>query len=366
MLKLSVAELENKVEKIFQIFGHNNEDAKLAAKALVAADLWGISSHGVRRLSYYAAKYKDYTIKPNAIFKTINETPSTLTLDANGGLGLIVGQRAIKIAIEKAKKYGTGWIAIRNSSHFGCGSYHAQFALSENMIGIVMTNASPIVSPTGSCERIFGTNPLTVSFPTSIDCPFNMDFSTSMTTCGYLEESKKIKTSLPLGIIIDTDGRHTTNINALDQEGCILPMGYSKEFDNSHKGYGLCAMVDLFCGVLSGANYGKWVPSFTVENKKQKEVVGSGIGHFIGVLDVNAFRPVQEYFTHMSNWLYMIKNSKRIDPKKEIFIPGEIEARKKTYHEQEGIIISKAAFDFIDSFGPQIFNNDEMLKQGRS
>ena len=350
MIKLDIIELENKVEKIFRVFGHDVEDAKLATKALIAADLWGIPSHGVQRLSYYAAKYKNNKINPNASFKTINETPSTLTLDANGGLGLIVGQQAIKLAINKAKKYGTCWVAIRNSSHFGCGRYHAQFALRENMIGIVMTNASPVVSPMGSCERIFGTNPLTVSFPTPIDFAFNMDFSTSMATWGYLEQVKKSKIPLPLGIIINSDGQHTTDISALDQDGCLLPMGYSKEFDNSHKGYALCAMVDLFCGVLSGANYGKWVPSFTIENEKLKDTVGNGIGHFIGVLDVKAFRPLQEYFMHMSNWFDMIKSSKRVDPKREVFIPGEIEAIKKTRHEKEGIIISKETFNFIDSF----------------
>ncbi len=349
MVTVSIPELASKVEKIFFSFGHSLEDARWAAEALIAADIWGIPSHGVGRLPHYIKKYASGAINPKAIPKVIAETPSTATLDGQEGQGLVIAQQAMRLAISKAKTCGTGWVAVRNSSHFGCGSFHTQLALPENMIGIAFSNGSPVVAPKGSTERLFGTNPIAVAFPTPGDLPFSFDFSTSMATCGFIAAHAKRKVNLPLGVVIDSAGEVTTNINVLDHNGAILPMGYNATFDNSHKGYALGAMVDLFCGVLSGANFGKWVPNFTISQDDSNETVGQGIGHFIGAIQIEAFRPREEYCEAITTWLNMVKKATPT-ASSTVFLPGEKEADHKTYHEAHGLHIPQEIFDLIESY----------------
>src|SRR5215204_4044921 len=150
---------------VFEKIGSNEEDAVLATRVLLSADVRGVDSHGIARLSGYVRLWDAKRVNACPQIKLLHQTPSTATVDGDGGLGLVVAPKAMQIAIDKAKQVGTGWVSVQNSNHFGIAAYHAMMALDQQMIGIAMTNASALVAPTFSKERMLGTNPICVAVP---------------------------------------------------------------------------------------------------------------------------------------------------------------------------------------------------------
>lgn len=311
-------------QQVFEACGMPVHQAAQAAEVLLAADMRGIDSHGVARLSGYVRLAEAGRANMKANPKVVHETPSTATLDADGGLGLISAAMAMDIAIEKAKQVGTGWVAIRNSNHFGIAAYHAMKALPHNMIGLSMTNASPLVAPTFSKERMLGTNPICIAVPAGTAQPFVVDMATSNAANGKLEIAQRKGEPIPVGWVQTKTGDDSTNAAELQQGGSLLPLG-------GHKGYGLGAAVDILSAVLSGANYGPWVPPFVAFLQPLDNLPGAGIGHFVGAMRVDAFRPVHEFHQHMDQWIERFKAAQRIDPNQPVLIPGEPEYM----HEQE-------------------------------
>lgn len=305
-------------EQVFIKCGMNEQDAKQAADVLIAADLRGIDSHGVARLSGYVRLYEANRANMNAQHKIIYETPSTATIDADQGLGLVVAPKAMDIAIEKAKNVGTGWVAIQNSNHFGIAAYHAMKALPNNMIGIAMTNASPLVAPTYSKQRMLGTNPICYAFPAGKHLPIVIDMATSAAANGKLEIAQRTGKPIPNNWVQTKNGDESTNANELSNGGSLLPLG-------GHKGYGLASLVDILCGVLSGANYGPWVPPFVAFLNPLENLPGNGIGHFLGAMRIDAFRPADDFKNHIDNWIDAFKNAEKIDTNQHVIIPGEPE-----------------------------------------
>ncbi|MDZ4668261.1 MAG: Ldh family oxidoreductase [bacterium] len=321
-------------QQVFISCGMPLEDAILAADVLLSADLRGIDSHGVARLSGYVRLQEAGRANMHAKHRVIHETPSTATIDADEGLGLVVAPKAMELAIEKASQVGTGWVAIQNSNHFGIAGYHAMKALPHDMIGISMTNASPLVAPTFSKERMLGTNPICIAFPSGEQIPFVVDMATSNAANGKLEIAQQLNKEIPLGWVQTKDGADSTNANELKSGGALLPLG-------GHKGYGLGAAVDILSAVLSGANYGPWVPPFVAFLNPLENLPGNGIGHFLGAMRVDAFRPKSEFKLHMDLWIQRFKESQRIDPNQEVLIPGEPEYRMQKIREIEGIPLNE-------------------------
>jgi L-2-hydroxycarboxylate dehydrogenase (NAD+) len=180
--------------------GHSDAHAQLAADVLLAADLRGIDSHGVARLSGYVRLWEKQRVNAQPDIKVIHETPSTATVDADAALGLISAPFAMKIAIEKAKQCGSGWVSVMNSNHFGIAGFHSMMALEHDMIGFAMTNASPLVAPTFSKERLLGTNPISVAIPALNEQPFVLDMATSSAANGKLEIAQREGKSIPIGM----------------------------------------------------------------------------------------------------------------------------------------------------------------------
>ena len=257
----SYQQLFNFTKTIFQKIGCNNKNAETAAKTLLSADLRGIDSHGVARLSGYVRLWEVKRVNANPVIKIIHETPSTAVVDGDCGLGLIVAPFAMHIAIEKAKHVGTGWVSVQNSNHFGIAAHHAMMALDYDMIGIAMTNASALVAPTFSVDRMLGTNPICVVAPAGEEPPFVADMATTTAANGKLEILQRKNQQAPAGWIQDKDGNSSTDPHELKKGGALLPLGGDKEH-GSHKGYALGAIVDIFSAMLSGANYAPWVPPF--------------------------------------------------------------------------------------------------------
>lgn len=323
-------------KQVFIAIGHSEDDAHLAAKVLISADLRGVDSHGIARLKGYVRLWEVNRINAKPEIKLIHETPSTGVVDADQALGLVSGPKAMLIAIDKAKAVGTGWVSVKNSNHYGIAGYHSMMALEEDMIGISMTNASPLVSPTFSKERLLGTNPISVAIPAKNQPPFVADMATTTAANGKLEVLQRKNQDAPLGWVQDQDGQPTTNANGVKEGGALLPLGGDREHA-SHKGYILGSVVDIFSAVLSGANYGPWVPPFVSFIDPLDNLVGDGLGHFFGAMRVDAFRPKDDFLNHMDNWIERFRGSKAIDDKNPVLIPGDPEREMEVVRMKEGI-----------------------------
>jgi len=340
-------------QNIFIAMGCSHEHAKLAADVLLLADLRGIDSHGVARLTGYVRLWEKQRINPKPNIQIVHETPTTATVDGDAGLGLVVAPFAMQIAIEKAEKYGSGWISVRNSNHFGIAGYHALMAVEKDMIGFAMTNASPLVAPTFSNERMLGTNPMCYAFPAGNYPPVIVDMATSAAANGKLEIAQRLGKQVPEGWIQDKNGDYTTDPHALRTGGSLLPLGSDREH-GSHKGFGLSATVDILSAVLSGANYGPWVPPFVAFLDPSDNPVGKGIGHFLGAMRVDGFRPVDEFKTHMDNWVTRFKSASTINPNQKVIIPGEPELEAEIDRRKNGIPLVDAVANDLDELAKKL------------
>jgi len=339
--------------EIFKKIGCPEPQAQLATEVLLQADLRGIDSHGIARLSGYVRLWEAARVNPNPDIKIVHETPSTAVVDGDSGLGLVVAPKAMAIAIEKARIAGTGWVSVRNSNHFGIAGYHAMMALQHDMIGMAMTNASPLVAPTYSVERLLGTNPIAVAVPALTQPPFVADFATTTAANGKLEILQRKNAQAPIGWIQTKDGEPSTDPNETKSGGALIPLGSDREH-GSHKGFCLGAWVDIFSAVLSGANYGPWVPPFVAFLQPPADPVGKGIGHFFGAMRVDAFRPAQEFKEHMDNWITRFRNAKTITGQERVIIPGDPEREISALRVKEGIPLNPKVVEDLQALGKKL------------
>jgi LDH2 family malate/lactate/ureidoglycolate dehydrogenase len=321
---------------VFRAMGCSKPEAHKASEVLLSADLRGIDSHGLARLSGYVRLWEAGRINAKPQIKVVHESPSTAVVDGDAGLGLVVAPFAMEVAIAKAKTAGTGWVSVRNSNHFGIAGYHAMMALEEGMIGMAMTNASPLVAPTFSVERLLGTNPICVAIPANRNPPFVADFATTTAANGKLEILQRKNEPAPVGWIQTQEGAPSTDPHELKKGGALIPLGSDREH-GSHKGFCLGAWVDIFSAVLSGANYGPWVPPFVSFLSPPADPVGSGIGHFLGAMRVDAFRPADEFKDDMDNWIDRFRKAQTVPGQERVIIPGDPEREAQEDRLQHGI-----------------------------
>ena len=326
-------------KEVFLKMGCPTDDAKLASDVLVSADLRGIDSHGVARLIGYVRLWDAERINPTPDIKIVHETPSTAVVDGDAGLGLVVAPKAMEIAISKAEAVGTGWVSVKNTNHYGIAGYHAMMALEKDMIGMSMTNASPLVSPTFSTERMLGTNPIAVAVPADKQPPFVADFATTTAANGKLEILQRKGEDAPLGWIQDADGLPSTNPEELKQGGALLPLGGDR-VHSSHKGYCLGSIVDIFSAVLSGANFGPWAPPFVSFLPMPENPVGEGLGHFLGAMRIDGFRPADEFKENMDVWIERFRSAKTTSESSRVLIPGDPEREMEAIRKVDGIPIN--------------------------
>lgn len=323
-------------KSIFQKIGCSAAHADTATKALLSADLRGIDSHGIARLSGYVRLWEVKRVNAIPDIKIIHETPSTAVVDGDSGLGLVVAPFAMQIAIEKAKSAGTGWVSVQNSNHFGIAAHHAMMALAHDMIGMAMTNASPLVAPTFSIDKMLGTNPICVAAPAGNEPAFVADLATTTAANGKLEILQRKNKDTPAGWVQDAEGNPSTDANILKKGGALLPLGGDREH-GSHKGYALGAIVDIFSALLSGANYAPWVPPFPAYVPMPAQQPGKGIGHFLGAMRVDAFRPAADFKQHMDNWIKGFRNAKPVAGQEKVLVPGDPEREFEEERMKNGI-----------------------------
>jgi LDH2 family malate/lactate/ureidoglycolate dehydrogenase len=269
------------------------------------------------------------------------------------GLGLVVAPAAMKVAIEKANQAGTGWVAVKNTNHFGIAGYYSMMALNHDMVGISMTNASPLVAPTFSSERMLGTNPIAVAIPAGKQPPFVADFATTPAAYGKVEIQMRKNEDVPLGWIQNSDGNPTRDAHAAKKGGAMLPLGSDREH-GSHKGYCLSAIVDIFSAVFSGANYGPWAPPFLSYLPLANDAVGEGIGHFFGAIRIDAFRPADQFKLHMDQWIARFRKTKPVAGQKRVLIPGDPERELYQTRKNEGIPLLEAVVEDLQALGVKL------------
>src|SRR5438874_10273135 len=279
--------------EVFIHFGISAADAQQATDVLAKSDLRGIDSHGVARLHTYFEMLELGRINPKPNIKIVREKASVATVDGDNGLGLVVGPKANAIAMEKAEQYGSGWVSVCNTNHFGIAGYYPLKALEHDLIGLAMTNSTKLVAPLWGAEPMLGTNPIAIGFPGKEEPPIVIDMATSAVALGKIEMALRKGSAIPAGWGIDNRGAVTTNPDDIVRGGALLPLGSDREH-GGHKGYCLGIMVDILSGVLSGANWGPFAIPFALRNEIPTRSVGKGIGHFFGAMRIDAFIDADE------------------------------------------------------------------------
>jgi LDH2 family malate/lactate/ureidoglycolate dehydrogenase len=338
--KHTYQQLYNFITSLFISIGCKKEDAETVAEVLMAAELRGIPSHGLMRVSDYISLWKAGRINLTPDVKIIHETPSTLTVDADNGFGMIAAKKTMQFVIEKAKNIGMAWASVINSNHYGIAGFYSLMAAEKQMIGISGTNANPLVSPTWSISRMLGTNPLAVAIPSKSYPPFVADFATSPIARGKLALMEKEGKTIDLGFVQDKDGNPSRRPEILKEGGAIVTLGGDYEH-GGHKGYCMSAIIDIFSSVLGGANFGPFVPPQVSYIPIPQKQVGKGLGHFFAAYRADAFRPAEEFLQSMDEWITTFKQAKPDTHHEKVIIPGEPEYEKTNYHKEHGISVKK-------------------------
>ncbi len=319
--------LKRFVSSVFQNLGVPNDDATIAAEVLVMADLRGVDSHGVVRMSphnWYVKAIRDGLMNPRPQIRMVQETPAGALIEGDSGLGMVVGHGAAELAIKKARQVGVGFVGVRNSRHFGMSAYYAMLALPHDMIGISMTNAGRQVVPTFGQEAKYGTNPICVAAPAGEEMPFVLDMATTTAAAGKLEIAARLGKSIPLGWALDEEARPTTDPRVAQRGRKLLPLGGSRE-GGSHKGYGLAIMVEILCGVLTGTVAALSPPTTGVR------------GHFFGAINIASFRPVEEFRREMDLLIRELRRTRPAEGQERVYVAGEIEFETATERAANGI-----------------------------
>jgi L-2-hydroxycarboxylate dehydrogenase (NAD+) len=336
--------LLNFTKNVFLKMGCSEKHSEIIADVFLAAELRDISSHGMIRIKDYYELWKAGRININPNVRIVHESPSTAVVDGDGAVGMVAARRSMEIAIEKAGNAGTGWVATRNSNHFGIAGYYSMMALKHDMIGICLTNANPLVAPTFSISRMMGTNPIAVVIPAGKQPPFVADFATTPIARGKLAVAEKKGEKVALGFVQDKTGKPTDDPSILKSGGSMLTLGGDR-LHGSHKGYCLSAIVDIFSAVFSGANFGPFVPPSVAYLPVLDKKVGEGTGHFFGALRIDAFQPADEFKTKMDEWILTFRSSIPAAGEKRVLIPGDPEREAEERIIREGIKLVPAIKD---------------------
>ncbi len=323
-------------KEVFVKIGCSEHDAEITAKVFLAAELRGLPSHGMIRIKDYYQLWGANRVNTKPNIRIVHQTPSTAVVDGDGAIGMVAATKSMEIAIEKAEKCGSGWVSTRGSNHYGIAGFYAMMALEYDMIGLSMTNANPLVAPTFSVSRLLGTNPIAVAIPAGNQPPFVADFATTPIARGKLAVAEKKGEKTLSGYIQDKNGNPSNDPSILKEGGSMLTLGGDYEH-GSHKGYCLSAVVDIFSAVLSGANFGPFVPPSVAYLPLLNKKVGEGTGHFFGAMRIDAFQPADQFKAKMDEWVSTFRAAKSAPGKPAVKIPGDIEREKEAIIRKEGI-----------------------------
>jgi LDH2 family malate/lactate/ureidoglycolate dehydrogenase len=335
--------LKRFVGSAFEKLGVPKDDAEIAATVLVMADLRGVDTHGVIRVSpstWYVKWLREGSMTPTPNIHVVTENGSTALMDGDAGMGMVIGHRAMELAIQKGKSSGVGMVGVRNSRHFGMAAYYAMLALPHDMIGIAMTNASRQVVPTFGREAKYGTNPICVAVPANSEIPFVLDMATTTAAAGKLEVAARHGKAVPLGWALDQNAEPTTDPKIAQKGRRLLPLGGTRE-GGSHKGYGLAIVVEVLCGVLTG--------TITALNTPQEPR-----GHFFGAIRIDSFRSPEEFKNDMDRLIRELKSTPLIKGQERVLVAGEIEFETAKERARWGIPLHISVLEGLKELSAQL------------
>jgi len=359
---LDAKTLENFMKDVFIGLGVPDDDAKIIANVLITSDLRGIDSHGVQRLKMYYDRIKEGIYEVKTKIDVIKDGPTTALWDGNCGMGHVIAYKAMQTAIEKAKKYGLGAVAVRNSTHFGIAGYYSLMAIKEGMIGLAVTNARPSIPPTFGVEPMLGTNPLTIGAPTDENFPFLIDCATSIIQRGKVELYSRINKPMPENTVINDKGEVMTDPNEILSEmvkrrAALLPLGGKGEETSGYKGYGYATVVELLSAALQNGIFLR--DTLGIEEKGQKRLK---VGHFFLAINTEAFIGLNSFKETAGNIMRGLRSAK-LDPKAEkIYTAGEKEYNAEEERKQSGIALNKSLQDDIKTMQEELKLNKYQFK----
>ncbi len=329
--------------------GVDDRDAQLTSEILTAADLRGIESHGIARLRwFYVDRIRMGTVNPRPNYRVVRETPSSILLDADNGLGHPVSHLAMERTIAKAATSGIAFGAVRNSNHYGIAGYYAMMALPHDMIGISSTDSIHFAVPTFGRDRMQGTNPFAVAIPAGEEDPFVLDFATTTVTYGKLEVYERRGKKLQPGWAVDGEGKPTDDPGARHW-GALLPLGGFGTEHGGHKGYGLGALSEILCAVLSGAPFGTDLS--VIEGPEHP---GGVTGHFFGAIRIDVLRDLTEFKRDVDAALRAYKTSTPIAGYERVKVAGEVEYENAAAYKVHGIPHVERVWEDLDKLADEI------------
>lgn len=319
------ADLVDLGARILGSYGVPEADARLVADSLVTADLWGHPSHGLLRLGWYTARLESGVMNPVTDPQTVVDGGAVAVLDGRDGIGQIVTDRASRQAVDRARRYGIGVVAVRNSNHFGTAAYWTRRIADEGCVGILTTNGSPAMAPWGGIEKTVGANPWSIAAPGGSHGPVVLDIANTGVARGKIYAARQRGEQIPLGWAIDAAGAPTTDPQAAI-DGILLPMA-------GHKGYGISFMMDVLSGVLTGSSYATDVTGPYVPDRR------SGCGHLVLALRIDAVLDPAEFDRRIDDLIDRTKAVPLARDVTEVFYPGEIEDRAETAGRAAGVLL---------------------------
>lgn len=313
---------------------------EIVADVLTKADLRGIGSHGLARLSWYVKKINlgAVNLSPRLDIKSLG--PAMALVDGDNGLGHLAAYMATEEVISKAKDQGLSLVGVRNMNHFGIASYYPMKMAKEGLIGLAMTNTLPLMAPFGGAERKLGSNPIAIAIPGGDRPDIVLDMSTSNVAYGKLEVALRNKKPIPDTWALTADGKKTTDPKE-GLEGTLLPLG-------GPKGYGLALVVDILSGLLTGASYLDKMPGLGEDAKGQE------LGAIFMALDPSRFMDLESFKGLIDAYILDIKESKKAEGVEEIFLPGERSNKKEVLQRVEGIEISPGLYKDLMKLGEKV------------
>ncbi len=338
---IPVEVIENFMMDVFQRLGVPPDEARICTNVLIASDLRGIESHGVGRLKYYYDRIKAGVQRTQTHFEIVKETETTALVDGHHGMGQVIAYRAMRLAMDKARRYGLGAVAVRNSTHFGIAGYYPLMAAAEGMMGFTVTNARPAIAPTFGTEPMLGTNPIAFAAPSDMPFPFCFDGATPITQRGKIEVLARAEKPVPEGWLIDAEGKPATDphkiLKDLDKGlAAFLPLGGQGEMYGGHKGYGLATMVEVLCASLSEGAFLRDLMGYGPDGTRRPYMVG----HFFLAIDIEHFIPLEVSRRITGQIMRDLQNSRKEPGHDRIYVAGEKEWEMEKVVRARGIPVN--------------------------
>ncbi len=337
-------ELERFMVDVFRGVGVPEDDARVCADILITADKRGIDSHGVGRLKsiYYDRIVHDKVQQPVTRIEVIRDHKAVAVLDGHHGMGMVIARRAMQLAIDRARDYGVGMVAVRNSTHFGIAGYYALMACAEGMVGLCGTNARPSIAPTFGVENMLGTNPLVFGLPTDEPFPFTNDYATSISQRGKIEQYEREGKPLPAGWVIDQDGQAVTDPAAalrglIADTMALAPLGGIGEETAGYKGYGYATVVEVLSAALQQGAFMKQLCGLEDGRK-----VPYRLGHFFLAANIEAFTDLAEFKKCTGDILRQLRASRKAPGQPRIYTCGEKEHLAWLERKDRGVPVNRA------------------------